>query len=148
MEKFRTIVGERKEEPKRETAAVAQEVRVEPSPEPTPAQPIQTPPSMSKEVVDVGQFMKFVASTIAKLPAEERTFVRFLIAPKATPIVMNDRMIDVIYKNIDLLEEPHIEALSRSMSPEDLVKLAEKFNSKLAALVATLAEKCRPSTPQ
>jgi hypothetical protein len=73
---------------------------------------------------------------IAKLPPEERTFVRFLIAPKATPLVMNDRMIDVIYKNIDLLEEPHIEALSKTMSPEDLVKLAEKFNSKLAALIA------------
>jgi len=95
----------------------------------------------------VGQFMRFVASTIAKLPPEERTFVRFLIAPKATPLVMNDRMIDVIFKNTDLLEEPHIEALSKTMSPEDLVKLAEKFNSKLAALIAILAEKCRPSTP-
>ncbi len=88
--------------------------------------------------------MRFVASTIAKLPPEERTFVRFLIAPKATPLVMNDRMIDVIYKNVDLLEEPHIEALSKTMSLEDLVKLAEKFNSKLATLIAILAGKCRP----
>jgi hypothetical protein len=39
------------------------------------------------------------------LPPEERTFVRFLIAPKATPLVMNDRMIDVIFKNID--DPPH-----------------------------------------
>lgn len=91
--------------------------------------------------------MRFVASTIAKLPPVERTFVRFLIAPKATPLVMNDRMIDVIYKNIDLLEEPHIEVLSKTMSPEDLVKLAEKFNSKLVALIAILAEKCRPQPP-
>lgn len=90
--------------------------------------------------------MRYVASTIAKLPPEERTFVRFLIAPKATPLVINDRMIEVIYKNIDLLEEPHIEALSKSMSPEDLVKLAERFNNKLAALVAIFAEKCRPPT--
>ncbi len=74
----------------------------------------------------------------------ERTFVRFLIAPKATPLVMNDRLIDVIYKNVDLLKEPHIEALSKTMSSEDLVKLAEKFNSKLVALIAILAEKCKP----
>jgi hypothetical protein len=57
--------------------------------------------------------MRFVVSTIAKLPPEELTFARFLIAPKATPLVMNDRMIDVIYKNIDLLEEPHIETFSK-----------------------------------
>jgi hypothetical protein len=59
---------------------------------------------------------------------------------------MNDRMINVIFKNIDLLEDPHIETLSKTMSPEDLVKLADKFNSKLAALIAILAEKCRPFT--
>jgi hypothetical protein len=140
MEKFRTIVGEKKEEPKRELAEVVQEVRQ--MVEQTPAQP--EPAVAPRETTDVGQFMRFVASTIAKLPPEERTFVRFLIAPKATPLVMNDRMVDVIYKNIDLLEEPHIEALSKTMSPEDLVKLAEKFNSKLAALIAILAEKCRP----
>ncbi len=88
--------------------------------------------------------MRFVASTNAKLSPVERTLVRFLIAPKATPLVMNDRMIDVIYKNVDLLEEPHIETLSKTMSPEDLVRLAEKFNSKLATLIAILDEKCRP----
>jgi hypothetical protein len=81
----------------------------------TPAQP--EPAVAPREATDVGQFMRFVASTIAKLPPEERTFVRFLIAPKATPLVMNDR-IDVIFKNIDLLEDPHIEALSKTMSPE------------------------------
>ncbi len=143
MEKFRTIVGERKEEPKRELAEVVQEVRQTAEQTPAQSEPMVAP----RETTDVGQFMRFVASTIAKLPPEERTFVRFLIAPKATPLVMNDRMIDVIFKNIDLLEEPHIEALSKTMSPEDLVKLAEKFNSKLAALIAILAEKCRPSTP-
>ncbi len=92
----------------------------------------------------MGQFTRFVASTNAKLPPVERTFVRFLIAPKATPLVMNDRLIDVIYKNVDLLEELHIETLSKTMSSEDLVKLAEKFNSKLVALIAILAEKCKP----
>jgi len=143
MEKFRTIIGEKKEEPKRELAEVVQEVRQ--MAEQTPAQP--EPAVAPREATDVGQFMRFVASTIAKLPPEERTFVRFLIAPKATPLVMNDRMIDVVFKNIDLLEDPHIEALSKTMSPEDLVKLADKFNSKLAALIAILAEKCRPSTP-
>lgn len=91
--------------------------------------------------------MRYVASTIARLPPEERTFVRFLIASKATPLAMNDRMIDVIFKNIDLLEEMYIEALSKSMSSEDLVKLAEKFNPKLASLIAILAEKYRPQAP-
>jgi hypothetical protein len=143
MEKFRAILGEKKEEPKRELAEVVQEVRQ--MAEQTPAQP--EPAVAPREATDVGQFMRFVVSTIAKLPPEERTFVRFLIAPKATPLVMNDRMIDMIFKNIDLLEDPHIEALSKTMSPEDLVKLADKFNSKLAALIAVLAEKCRPSTP-
>jgi len=141
MEKFRTIVGERKEEPKREEPR-RELAEIIQATESVPAQQEHAP--LPKETTDVGQFMRFVASTIAKLPPEERTFVRFLIAPKATPLVMNDRMIDVIYKNIDLLEEPHIEALSKTMSPEDLVKLAEKFNSKLAALIAILAEKCRP----
>jgi len=144
MEKFRTILGERKEEPKREEPR-RELAEITRATESVLAQQEPAPPP--KETTDVGQFMRFVASTIAKLPPEERTFVRFLIAPKATPLVMNDRMIDVIYKNIDLLEEPHIEALSKTMSPEDLVKLAEKFNSKLAALIAILAEKCRPSTP-
>ena len=51
----------------------------------------------------------------------------------------------MIYKVIDLLEEPHIEALSKTISPDDLVKLAEKFNTKLAALIAILAERCKPS---
>ncbi len=144
MEKFRTIVGEKKEEPKREEPRRELTEIIQA----TESVPVQLEPApLPKETTDVGQFMRFVASTIAKLPPEERTFVRFLIAPKATPLVMNDRMIDVIYKNIDLLEEPHIEALSKTMSPEDLVKLAEKFNSKLAALIAILAEKCRPSTP-
>jgi hypothetical protein len=94
VEKFRTIVGEKKEEPKRELAEVVQEVRQ--MAEQTPAQP--EPAVAPREATDVGQFMRFVASTIAKLPPEERTFVRFLIAPKATPLVMNDRMIDVIFK--------------------------------------------------
>lgn len=143
MEKFRTIVGEKKEEPRREAVEVVQEVKTQPEPPRSPAvEPVREP---LREVADVGQFMRYVASTIAKLPPEERTFVRFLIAPKATPLAMNDRMIDVIFKNIDLLEEPHIEALSKTMSPEDLVKLAEKFNSKLAALISVLAERCRPS---
>ncbi len=83
--------------------------------EQTPEQP--EPTVAPREATDVGQFKRFVASTIAKLPPEERTFVRFLIALKATPLVMNDRMIDVIFKNIDLLEDPHIEALSKTMSP-------------------------------
>lgn len=144
MEKFRTIVGEKKEEPRRELAELVQEVRqvaMETAESPSEQR------TLPRETTDVGQFMRYVASTIARLPPEERTFVRFLIAPKATPLVMNDRMIDVIYKNIDLLEEPHIEALSKMISPDDLVKLAEKFNTKLAALIAILAEKCRPSTP-
>ncbi|AET32671.1 hypothetical protein ODS41_04240 [Pyrobaculum sp. 3827-6] len=140
MEKFRTIVGEKKEEPRQEVAQAVQEPR--PKPETTAIQEIA---AVARESTDVGQFMRYVASTIAKLPPEERTFVRFLIAPKATPLVINDRMIDVIFKNIDLLEEPHIEALSKSMSPEDLVKLADRFNNKLAALVAIFAEKCRPA---
>lgn len=140
MEKFRTIVGGKKEEPKREVAEAVQEARTA---EGASLQEITA--VVAKEATDVGQFMRYVASTIAKLPPEERTFVSFLIAPKATPLVINDRMIDVISKNIDLLEEPHIEALSKSMSPEDLVKLAERFNSKLASLVAIFAEKCRPA---
>jgi hypothetical protein len=119
MEKFRTIIGEKKEEPKRELAEVVQAVRQ--TAEQTPAQP--EPTVAPREVTDVGQFMRFVASTIAKLPPEERTFVWFLIAPKATPLVINDRMINVVFKNIDPLEDPHVETLSKTMSPEDLVKL-------------------------
>ncbi|MGB9704405.1 MAG: hypothetical protein ACPL3C_03065 [Pyrobaculum sp.] len=133
-------MGEKKEEPRQEVAQAVQEPR--PKPEATAIQEVA---AVVRESTDVGQFMRYVASTIAKLPPEERTFVRFLIAPKATPLVINDRMIDVIFKNIDLLEEPHIEALSKSMSPEDLVKLADRFNNKLAALVAIFAEKCRPA---
>lgn len=138
------IVGEKKEgpkreEPRREFAEIIQATESAPVP--------QEPAPPPKETTDVGQFMRFVASTIAKLPPEELTFARFLIVPKATPLVMNDRMIDVIYKNIDLLEEPHIETFSKIMSPKDLVKLAEKFNSKLAALIAVSAEKRRPQPP-
>jgi hypothetical protein len=139
--KFRTIVGEKKEEPKREEPR-RELAEIIQATESVPAQQGLAP--LLKETTDVGQFMRFVVSTIAKLPPEERTFVRFLIAPKATPLVMNDKMIDVIYKNIDLLEEPHIETLSKTTSLEDLVKLAEKFNSKLAALIAILTEKRRP----
>ncbi|MCX8135454.1 hypothetical protein [Pyrobaculum aerophilum] len=93
MEKFRTIVGEKKEEPKREVAEAVQEARTA---EGASLQEITA--VVAKEATDVGQFMRYVASTIAKLPPEERTFVRFLIAPKATPLVINDRMIDVILK--------------------------------------------------
>ncbi|MEM4509739.1 MAG: hypothetical protein QXD08_02070 [Pyrobaculum sp.] len=143
MEKFRTIVGERKEESRRELVELAQEIRQATAEGGTETAVEQR--SFPKETTDVGQFMRYVASTIARLPPEERTFVRFLIAPKATPLVMNDRMIEVIYRNIDLLEEPHIEALSKTISPDDLVKLAEKFNTKLAALIAILAERCKPS---
>jgi len=64
MEKFRTIIGEKKEEPKRELAEVVQEVRQ--MAEQTPAQP--EPAVAPREATDVGQFMRFVASTIAKLP--------------------------------------------------------------------------------
>lgn len=143
MEKFRTMVGTKKEETEPATTAQTS-ARPEPREEAAAIQEIVA--ATAREATDVGQFMRYVASTIAKLPPEERTFVRFLIAPKATPLVINDRMIEVIYKNIDLLEEPHIEALSKSMSPEDLVKLADRFNNKLAALVAIFAEKCRPAT--
>jgi hypothetical protein len=95
MEKFRTIVGEKKEEPKREEPRreLAEIIQA------TESVPVQLEPApLPKETTDMGQFMRFVASTNAKLPPEERTFVRFLIAPKATPLVMNDRMIDVIFK--------------------------------------------------
>ncbi|AAL64885.1 hypothetical protein PAE3394a [Pyrobaculum aerophilum str. IM2] len=98
MEKFRTIVGEKKEEPKREVAEAVQEARTA---EGASLQEITA--VVAKEATDVGQFMRYVASTIAKLPPEERTFVRFLIAPKATPLVINDRMIDVIFKNHRLI---------------------------------------------
>ncbi|MEM1903250.1 MAG: hypothetical protein QXK71_02805 [Pyrobaculum sp.] len=143
MEKFRIIIGERKGESRRELAELAQEIRQATAEGSTETAVEQR--SLPKETADVGQFMRYVASTIAKLQPEERTFVKFLIDPKATPLVMNDRMIEMIYKVIDLLEEPHIEALSKTISPDDLVKLAEKFNTKLAALIAILAERCRPS---
>jgi len=49
----------------------------------TESVPVQLEPApLPKETTDMGQFMRFVASTNAKLPPEERTFVRFLIAPQ------------------------------------------------------------------
>jgi hypothetical protein len=75
---FRTIVGEKKEEPNRELAEVVHEVRQ--MAEQTPEQP--EPAVAPREATDVGWFMRFVACTIAKLSPEERTFVRLLIAPR------------------------------------------------------------------
>ncbi len=65
MEKFRTIVGKKKEElkreePRRELAEIIQAT------ESALAQQEHAP--LPKETTDVGQFMRFVASTNAKLP--------------------------------------------------------------------------------
>ena len=90
MEKFRIIIGERKGGSQRELSELAEEIR-QATAEGSTETAVEQKRSFPKETVDVGQFMRYVASTIAKLQPEERTFVKFLIDPKATPLVMNDR---------------------------------------------------------
>jgi hypothetical protein len=65
MEKFRTTVGEKKEEPKREEPR-RELAEIIQATESAPAQ--QKPAPLPKEITDVGQFMRFVASTNAKSP--------------------------------------------------------------------------------